>query len=144
MGKPTTATKAPPPPLPASLSQADVDEPPNKKVKTVEQRAVNDAGTFLRRVVNGKVANVTPQMQIEAQAGLDMLKTCTKTGKVEFAQRVEQSKASKNFAWVRDFKETMETKKTTYEGVHENYYTRIVKTCFLVPRCFIYMGAEAH
>ena len=148
MGGPTTAAKkgakAPPPPLPESLSQADAGEPPNKKVKSVEQRAVNDAQTFLKRVSDGKVTNSTPEMQIEAKAGLDMLKTCTKTGKVQFAARVEQSKASKNFAWVRDFKETMETKKTTSEGVHENYYTRIVKTCFLVPKCFIYMGAEAH
>ena len=143
-GGPTTAAKKvpkpPPPPAPESLRQADAPEPANKKTKTDEQRAVNDAQTYLTRVQAGKVAKVPGDSMEDAKVGLDILRTCTKAGKLEFAKKVEQSKASKNFAWVRDFKETMTTSQVTVEGVHENYYTRIVKTCFLGPKCFIHGG----
>ena len=98
----------------------------NKRKHTEEQRALNDAGTLLKRMATGQVKKSNEEQISCAKAGLDLLKTLGKDEKVAFAKRVEQTKANKNFAWVREFKESLSSKTLSTDGVLENYYTRTV------------------
>ena len=115
-----TAAKA------ASIAD-QLQQPPAKKVKTDDSRAVNDAQTYMNMLVDGKVRNATEEQVALAKIGKDILKTCNKEDKVAFARKVEQSKGSKNFAWVREFRESLSSKTLTTETAKENYYTRNVR-----------------
>jgi hypothetical protein len=87
---------------------------------------VNDAGTLMKRIADGKLKSASAECIKDAQFGLNILKNSPKDAKLEFAKKVEQTKGSKSFAWIRTFTESLKSKATTFEGVHENYYTRNV------------------
>ena len=87
---------------------------------------MNDARTILSRTVSGCMKNATQEQIEDAQAGLDILKTCSKDEKLAFALKMEQTKGNKSFAWVRDFRESIKSTTKTTEVVLEIYYTRTV------------------
>ena len=101
-------------------------EPKSARVYTEEERSVHNAITHMKRVAEGKVAKASDENVKDAKAAVELYKGFfSKEEKLEFAKKVEGSKASKNYSWVRTFKETMKTRKTESSGVIENYYTRI-------------------
>ena len=104
------------------------EEPSAKKQKLLapDQRLMNDGQTLLKRCADGKVKGASAEQVQLAKQGLDIMKTLGRDDKMEFAKKVEQTKGSKNFAWVRTFSEHLKTRNTTRDGVIENYYTRTV------------------
>ena len=102
--------------------------PAAKKSKTEKDVTVkfNEARTLLSRTASGYYKSATQEQKDDAQAGMDMLKTCSKDEKMAFALKMEQTKGNKTFAWVRDFKESLKSTSHTSQSVLENYYTRIV------------------
>ena len=84
---------------------------------------MNEARVLLSRVKNVN-KGASGQTREDASAALVLLTTLTKADKSRFAKKVLDSKKNKDFAWVRQYRETMTTRTTTKEGAKENYYTR--------------------
>ena len=84
---------------------------------------MNEARVLLSRVKNVN-KGASEQSREDASVALGLLTTLTKADKSKFAKKVLDSKKNKDFAWVRQYRETMTTKTKTQEGAKENYYTR--------------------
>lgn len=95
-----------------------------KRPLSADQRQVNDAHTFFKRIADGKVKKATPEQVEQCKAGLEMFKGLSKSEKMEFAKRVEDTKATKAFGWVKEFKTSLNVTKTELHKSKENYYTR--------------------
>ena len=105
----------------AAKAQASV--PSAKRIRTDDGKTINDARTLLGRVQNANKGASKQEME-DASVALEMLATLAKADKSQFAKKVTDSKKDKDFAWVRQYRETMTTKTKTQEGAKENYCTR--------------------
>ena len=118
---------------PASeAAAAPSEEPPSKKARYQEEdeKKVHSAQVQLTKVAQGKISKYGSDGQEQAKEGLKIWATLTKEDKLDFAKKVEESKASKSFSWVRTYVETMRSQKRVAQGVVENYMTRIFSfTC---------------
>jgi hypothetical protein len=95
----------------------------SKAAKTDSQLA-NDAQTFFRRIATGQVAKATDANVQDAKAGLEVFNTLNKDERVLFAKRLQETKANKNFAWVKDFKQTISKDRLDKNKVIAKYMTR--------------------
>ena len=105
-----------------TAAKAQASEPSAKRIRTDDAKTINEARTLLGRVQNVN-KGASKQEREDASVALDMLTTLAKADKSQFAKKVIDSKKNKDFAWVRQYEETMTTKTRTQEGAQENYYT---------------------
>ena len=96
----------------------------SKRPLSAEQRTVNDAQQFFKRFAGGKVKKASDEQVEQCKAGLEMFKGLTKSEKLEFAKKVEETKNSKSFGWVRDFRQSLAVSRSEVQQSTENYYTR--------------------
>ena len=99
----------------------------SKAAKT-DSQICNDAHTFFSRMASGRVAKATDAMQADAKAGLEVYKTLNKDEKVLFAKKYLDSKTSKSFGWVKDFKQSISKDRVDKNKVVAKYMTRKART----------------
>lgn len=99
-------------------------EAKKRRTFTPEEQQTHNAHTLMKRIAEGKVVKASAENIADAKIALDVYKGLTKEDRLEFAKKVEASKGSKQYNWVRTFAETLRAQKRTTEGVIENYYTR--------------------
>ena len=97
-----------------------------KRTHSDESKSINDTQTFFKRIADGKKKSATPDQIQDAQVGFDLLTSggLTREQKFEFAQKLQTTKSTKNYQWVREFHASIQVTKEEKEGVLENYYTR--------------------
>ena len=125
---------------PASeAAAAPAEEPPSKKARYQEEdeKKVHSAQVQLTKVAQGKISKYGSDGQEQAKEGLKIWATLTKEDKLDFAKKVEESKASKSFSWVRTYVETMRSQKRVAQGVVENYMTRIFSFTCACTTCML-------
>ena len=120
-----SSAKSSMPPMPDPKLAADAD-PATKKQRTYtpEEKQTHNAHTLMKRMAEGKVAKASAENVADAKIALDVYKGLTKDDRLEFAKKVEASKGTKQYNWVRTFTESLRAQKRIAEGVIENYYTR--------------------
>ena len=113
------------------ISPPVIEGPPQKKARsyTEDERAVHNAHTYMKRMAEGRTTKATEDNVADAKQAMELYSGLTDQDRLEFAKKVESSKSSKNYQWVRTFKETLRKLKRTTEGVKENYYTRTLCCC---------------
>ena len=99
----------------------------SKAAKT-DGQICNDAHTFFSRMAAGKVAKATDEQKADAKAGLEVYKSLNKDERVLFAKKLQDSKTSKSFGWVKDFKQSISKDRVDKNKVVAKYMTRKAKT----------------
>ena len=113
------------------ISPPVIEGPPQKRARsyTEDEKAVHNAQTYMKRMAAGRTSKATEENMADAKVAVELYSGLTNQDRLEFAKKVEASKSSKNYQWVRTFKETLRAQKKTTEGVVENYYTRTLCCC---------------
>ena len=95
----------------------------SKAAKTDLQEQ-NAAQTYFRRLAQGQVAKASDAMVCDAKAGLEVYNTLNREEKTIFAKKLQDTKASKNFGWVKDFKQSLSRDRVDKNKVIAKYMTR--------------------
>tara|TARA_B110000196_G_C20870557_1_gene531820 strand:- start:227 stop:700 length:474 start_codon:yes stop_codon:yes gene_type:complete len=111
---------------PAAAAKSQPAASGTKRTHSDESKSINDTQTFFKRIADGKKKSATPEQIQDAQVGFDLLTSggLTREQKFEFAQKLQTTKSTKNYQWVREFHASIQVTKEEKEGVLENYYTR--------------------
>ena len=110
-------------PQPKSQPSPAPEQGPAKKAKTSGQN-INDCQTFFNRVASGKMVTATPAQKAEASQALKTLTALDDGDKAEFAKKFIDTKKTKQFGWMREYREKVTFEKDVTEGFRENYMTR--------------------
>ena len=70
------------------------------------------------------MVTATPEQKAEASQALKTLNALDDGDKAEFAKKFTDTKKTKQFGWMREYREKITFEKDVIEGCKENYMTR--------------------
>ena len=70
------------------------------------------------------MAKAIDEQVAQARSALDVFGTLSREGKVQFAKKLQDTKAAKNFGWVKDFKQSISRDQIDKNKVVSKYMTR--------------------
>ena len=97
------------------------------KAAKSDGQVANDAQTYFRRLAQGQVAKATDEQRAEAKTALEVSGILNREEKVQFAKKLQDTKATKNFGWVKDFKQSISRDQIDKNKVVSKYSTRTCK-----------------
>ena len=80
---------------------------------------------YFRRIATGKAVNATPQQIAEAKEALDVYGGLPKCDQVAFATSFFSNKNGKNFGFIKEYSEKVQSAKKVKQAMNENHFTRI-------------------
>jgi len=96
---------------------------PAKKAKT-DKQSINECQTYFNRVSSGQMVLATDNQKAEATVALKTLTALDDGDKAEFAKKFIDTKKTKQFGWIREYREKITFEKDVVEGFKQNYMTR--------------------
>ena len=109
---------------PDSKDTDDTQSPPSKRIMSDEQRRINNAHSKVKRIAEGKIQG-SEEAVAHCKMAMGFYKDLAgRDDKLEFAKKVEGSAKNKNYGWIRTFRESLKSQKTSSESFVENYHTR--------------------
>ena len=91
----------------------------------------NNLCTYFRRQASGFYKNTTDEERAQIKDAQQKYKAMSNAEKTDFAKAFQANKHSKSFQWMKEFVDTLQTKKNTSDSALEKYMTRsfAIKGC---------------
>jgi transcription termination factor NusB len=94
------------------------DQDPNAKARK------NNLCTYFQRQASGFYSKTTEEDRALAKQSQTQYKAMPDNEKIEFAKAFQANKHSKHFQWMKDFTDSLVTRKKTLDAAVEKYMTR--------------------
>ena len=102
----------------------------------------NNLTTYFRRQASGFYTKTSPEDQAVAKEAQQKYKAMSNAHKTEFAKAFQANKGTKNFQWMKDFCDTLQTKKITSDTAVEKYMTRSFAIKWCMHDALLSVGAS--
>ena len=89
-----------------------------------EKRMRSNLTTYFQRQVSGYYAKTTEKERKEVKGHQDHYVKLSETEKNEFAKAFQSNKHTKNLQWMKDYTDSLVTKRASKETAKEKYMTR--------------------
>lgn len=113
-----------------------------RKQELTETQMKNNLTTYFERQVSGFYSNTSEEDRLVASKSQAHYKQMDDHEKFEFAKAFQANKHSKQIQWMKDFTDTLVTKKKTTEAGTEKYMTRSFAIKGYMPDALWSVGAS--